>query len=91
MPGIGDPACDLAIAWTFFTGESRKVFRDSVPVDTAVWERGRGWALWKALVTYAEALRLNPQDAGSAGMQFGWRRPARAIVDDVVSDYHTQG
>ena len=23
---IGDPACDLVIAWTFFTGEARKIF-----------------------------------------------------------------
>jgi len=89
--GIGDPACDLAIAWTFFTGESRRVFLESVPVDRAAWDRGRGWALWKALVSHAEALRLNPQDAGSAGMRFGWRRPAREVVDEVVSDYRMQG
>ena len=47
--GVGDPACDLAIAWTFFTGESRDVFRAALKLDTATWARGRGWALWKTL------------------------------------------
>jgi len=27
--GVGDPACDLMVAWTLFAGESRKVFRAS--------------------------------------------------------------
>lgn len=47
--GIGDPACDLAIAWTLFTGESREAFRATLNLDSATWARGRGWALWKAL------------------------------------------
>lgn len=29
----GDPACDLAIAWTYFKGESRTVFFDQLPLD----------------------------------------------------------
>ncbi|MFI6481667.1 aminoglycoside phosphotransferase family protein [Nonomuraea sp. NPDC050663] len=55
--GVGDPACDLAIAWTMLTGESRAAFRDRLGVDEAVWERGRGWALWKALVVCAGSVR----------------------------------
>jgi aminoglycoside phosphotransferase (APT) family kinase protein len=47
--GVGDPACDLAIAWTFFGGASRRAFRDALPLDAETWARGRGWALWKAL------------------------------------------
>ncbi len=31
--GVGDPACDLAIAWTFFKGESREIFRKLLPLD----------------------------------------------------------
>jgi aminoglycoside phosphotransferase (APT) family kinase protein len=50
---VGDPACDLAIAWTFLHAESRDVFRRALPLDTATWARGRGWALWKALITLA--------------------------------------
>ena len=30
---MGDPACDLTIAWTFFKGESRRVFRDRISLD----------------------------------------------------------
>lgn len=47
--GIGDPACDLVMAWTLFTGESRDTFRSTLNLDKNTWERGRGWALWKAL------------------------------------------
>jgi aminoglycoside phosphotransferase (APT) family kinase protein len=49
--GVGDPACDLVIAWTLFEGESRAVFRRSMPADDAMWARARGWALWKSLIT----------------------------------------
>jgi aminoglycoside phosphotransferase (APT) family kinase protein len=52
--GVGDPACDLVIAWTLLSGESRRVFRDSLPFDAPTWARGRGWALWKALITIAD-------------------------------------
>lgn len=51
--GVGDPACDLTIAWTFFSGESRKAFRLAIPADEATWVRARGWALWKGLITMA--------------------------------------
>ncbi|WP_406046946.1 aminoglycoside phosphotransferase family protein [Kribbella sp. NBC_00889] len=49
--GIGDPACDLVIAYTFFSGESRVAFREAVGQDAGTWARARGWALWKALIT----------------------------------------
>jgi aminoglycoside phosphotransferase (APT) family kinase protein len=52
--GVGDPACDLVIAYTFFSGSSRSVFRDAVQQDADTWARARGWALWKALITYSE-------------------------------------
>ncbi len=52
--GIGDPACDLAIAWTFFTGTSRELFRRHLPVDAGTWARARGWALWKTAITLTE-------------------------------------
>jgi aminoglycoside phosphotransferase (APT) family kinase protein len=51
--GVGDPACDLAIAWTLFAGASRAAFRAALPLDAATWSRGRGWALWKAAITLA--------------------------------------
>jgi aminoglycoside phosphotransferase (APT) family kinase protein len=51
--GIGDPACDLAIAWTMFAGESRQAFRAALPLDAGTSARARGWALWKALIRMA--------------------------------------
>jgi aminoglycoside phosphotransferase (APT) family kinase protein len=51
--GVGDPACDLAVAWTLLTGAGRQAFRDRLAVDDATWARGRGWALWKTLATLA--------------------------------------
>jgi aminoglycoside phosphotransferase (APT) family kinase protein len=54
--GVGDPACDLAIAWTLLTGESRAAFRSGLSVGDDTWARGRGWALWKALSTCAGVL-----------------------------------
>ncbi|MBO4208115.1 aminoglycoside phosphotransferase family protein [Micromonospora echinofusca] len=49
--GVGDPACDLAIAWTLLTGDGREAFRSRLSADDATWARGRGWALWKTLAT----------------------------------------
>ncbi|MER6950363.1 phosphotransferase [Nonomuraea sp. NPDC000554] len=51
--GIGDPACDLVMAWTHFVGDERKVFREAVGLPDDTWRRARGWALWKALATVA--------------------------------------
>jgi aminoglycoside phosphotransferase (APT) family kinase protein len=51
--GVGDPACDLVIAWTLFDGSSRAAFVEDVGQDAATWARARGWALWKALITLA--------------------------------------
>lgn len=47
---IGDPSCDLAITWTFFTGEVRKIFQKTFSFDSHTWGRGRAWTLWKALI-----------------------------------------
>jgi aminoglycoside phosphotransferase (APT) family kinase protein len=49
--GVGDPACDLVIAYTLFSGASRDAFREAVDQDLGMWARARGWALWKALIT----------------------------------------
>ncbi|WP_410641389.1 aminoglycoside phosphotransferase family protein [Amycolatopsis sp. lyj-346] len=51
--GVGDPACDTAIAWTLLTAEGRRAFRERLSVDDETWARGRGWALWKTLVSAA--------------------------------------
>ena len=55
--GVGDPACDLAIAWTLLSGGARDAFRERLAVDAREWARGRGWALWKVLATCAASDR----------------------------------
>ncbi len=70
---VGDPSCDLTIAWTLFSGKARDLFRASVSLDTATWERARGWALWKALIT----LRDNFAKGGSEAAK------SRCIVEEV--------
>ena len=53
--GVGDPACDSAIAWSFLSGPSRDRFRAELDIDAEAWSRGRGWALWKALISLVDA------------------------------------
>ncbi|MBG0509250.1 aminoglycoside phosphotransferase family protein [Agrobacterium sp. MOPV5] len=48
--GVGDPSSDLILAWNVLDAESRAVFRRALELDEATWQRGRGWALWKALI-----------------------------------------
>ena len=60
---VGDPACDTVIAWTFLSGDGRRMFQSRLPVDRATWARGRGWALWKAMIVLVGALRDDPADA----------------------------
>lgn len=50
--GVGDPACDYVMAWTFFDKESREIFRNTLECDENTWNRAKGWALWKALIVY---------------------------------------
>ncbi|WP_180216909.1 aminoglycoside phosphotransferase family protein [Agrobacterium vitis] len=51
--GTGDPACDLAIAWTFLDETASQVFQETVGHEMTTWARARGWALWKTLITLA--------------------------------------
>jgi len=48
--GVGDPACDLVISWTFLDRPGRAAYRSAMAQDEACWARARGWALWKALL-----------------------------------------
>lgn len=60
---VGDPACDLVIAWLFFDGDSRAAFRQAIlPADAGVWARARGWALWKAALVLANGSPTNPEE-----------------------------
>lgn len=74
--GVGDPACDTVMAWTFFAGESRAAFKAGLDLDAATWARGRGWALWKALITLAEYRSSDPVKAEDS------RRILKEILDE---------
>jgi len=75
--GVGDPACDLSIAWTLFAGECREAFRAALRIDDATWARGRGWALWKALITLADFPDPNSLET----------KESRRILDEVLADH----
>jgi aminoglycoside phosphotransferase (APT) family kinase protein len=45
---VGDPACDLVIAWTYLSGKARETFISKMDMDSDIWLRARAWALWKA-------------------------------------------
>lgn len=59
--GIGDPACDLIIAWSLLNAHSRSVFRDHLEnIDNDTWQRGRGRALSIALIMLPYYKHTNP-------------------------------
>lgn len=74
--GVGDPACDMVIAWTFLSGPSRDRFRQELGVDPGTWSRGRGWALWKALITFSPDLAAPRRDIER--ILADWRSTGRA-------------
>jgi len=75
MLAVGDPACDLSIAWTLLEGESRGTFRALLPLDPGTWARGRAWTLWKALIVAAGLTGTNAVEAA---------RPW-SVIDEVLN------
>lgn len=74
---VGDPACDLMIAWGLFSGESREVFRAALELDEATWQRGRGHALSQALIFIPYYRHTNPVGVGYA----------RRTIDEVLAEH----
>ena len=72
---VGDPACDLQPAWNVFTGQSRDVYRAELAVDDASWLRGRGWALFQAVMALPYYWHTNP----------GMVRQASHALDEVLA------
>ncbi|EGP56525.1 aminoglycoside phosphotransferase APH(3') [Agrobacterium tumefaciens] len=77
--GVGDPSSDLVLAWNVLDTESRAVFRRALDLDDATWQRGRGWALWKALIT------LEAQRGRNEQMAEWSRRTIREVFADHLS------
>ena len=75
--GIGDPACDLVIAWSLLNASSRRIFRENLDrIDDDTWERGRGWALSIALIMLPYYKNSNPVLA----------KLARRMIEQVLSE-----
>lgn len=64
--GVGDPACDLFPAWNLLPPGAREVFRETLGVDDATWNRGRGRTLSQALIALPYYRTTNPAMAHSA-------------------------
>ena len=75
--GVGDPACDVMVAWTYLSAETRGAFRAALQVDDATWARGRGWALSFGLIALPYYQTTNPLLAAIA-----WRSIEEALTDD---------
>ena len=78
---VGDPACDLAIAWTLFTGESRAAFQASVGLDPGMWARGRAWALWKSLIVATGLTKTNALEATES----------HRIIEGILAEHRHEG
>ncbi|MEV0849748.1 aminoglycoside phosphotransferase family protein [Streptomyces sp. NPDC049954] len=74
--GVGDPACDLVIAWGLFSGQSRTAFREALGLDPGTWARARGWALWKSLLVLSQTRDTDPAQAAVH----------RRIIAEVLGD-----
>ncbi|MBA3717036.1 MAG: aminoglycoside phosphotransferase family protein [Actinobacteria bacterium] len=74
--GIGDPACDLMVAWNLLPADARPVFRAALGYDDATWARGRGWALWTGLVGLPYYRVTNP----------GFAAKARRTVGEILAE-----
>ncbi|MFD9737734.1 aminoglycoside phosphotransferase family protein [Umezawaea sp. NPDC059074] len=79
--GVGDPACDLLVAWNLLTADGRARLRDALDVDDAQWARGRGWALTVALIALPYYRDTNPALAASS----------RHVIEQVTIDHITSG
>ena len=74
--GIGDPACDLVLAWTLLPPSARSAYTDALELDHDTWARGRGWCLWKALITVVGSRETDPAAA----------QEARRVIHEVLTD-----
>lgn len=59
--GVGDPACDVMVAWKLHSPAARDAFRAALPTDDATWARARGWVVSQAVAILAYyTLENNP-------------------------------
>ncbi len=82
---VGDPACDLVMAWTYFGSNARRRFLDRTELDGDTVDRARGWALWKGLLAVAGAAH-NGADPAAVSRRWGWSRTPAEVLDLLVLD-----
>ena len=58
--GVGDPAADLFVGWSLLDAPSSAVFQEAARADSAMWLRGRGWAVFNAVIALAFYGDSNP-------------------------------
>lgn len=73
---MGDPACDLVIAWTYLSGKARDIFIRAMDLDEDAWLRARAWALWKATFELCNIADKNSPEA----------RLQKKIIDEVINE-----
>lgn len=71
---MGDPACDLVIAWTWLSGKAREIFIREMNLDADTWLRARAWVLWKATF---ELCQMADKNGSAANVQ-------KNIIRDVL-------
>jgi aminoglycoside phosphotransferase (APT) family kinase protein len=72
---VGDPACDLVIAWTYLSGKARETFISKMDMDPDTWLRARAWALWKATF---ELCQIADKNSPETGLQ-------KRIIEEVIN------
>jgi hypothetical protein len=77
VPGPGEPAVDLVVAWYVLPAEAHDAFRTALDTDDAIWARGRGWALSIALLALQAYRNTNPVMAARA----------RHVILEVLSEH----
>jgi aminoglycoside phosphotransferase (APT) family kinase protein len=48
-----------------------------LPVDDATWARGRGWAIWKAMIVLVRSLKSDPEDADEC----------KRVISEIIGDH----
>jgi aminoglycoside phosphotransferase (APT) family kinase protein len=79
--GVGDPACDVMVAWKLLSADTRDIFRVELSVDRATWVRARGWALSQALI----ALSYYTVDTNAVLVLEAQRWMAEVLADQTAA------
>jgi aminoglycoside phosphotransferase (APT) family kinase protein len=73
---VGDPACDLVIAWTYLSGKAREIFISEMDMEQDTLLRARAWALWKATFELCQIADKNSSEA----------KTQKIIIDEAIDD-----